>query len=113
MKIEETVKIFSKMRDIFQLGARRDYTSQQWEELMWTWTDIFSGEDVDRVWAGVRRYAHDGGIYWPYPAEVADAMPLLYPMDPDDIDGMVYMTVGQARTRDRLYDERRKLRAGG
>jgi hypothetical protein len=114
MKIEDMVKLFGKMREIFYIGStRRDYTSEQWEDLMWMWTDIFSGEDPERVWAGVRRYAHDGGRYWPYPAEVADAMPLCYPADPEDIDGMMYMTVGQARARDQLYDERRKLRAGG
>lgn len=39
------------------------------------WLSIFRGDDPLHFSAAINRYIHDGGVFWPYPGEIADLMP--------------------------------------
>lgn len=108
MTQKEIANIFEKMRLLVILTeAQRAYTAPQWRDLVGLWHSIFASEYYTHVWAGIRRYIHDGGKFWPYPGEIIASMPAGDP-DADALRDLKYETRAQAKAR-RERDENRRV----
>lgn len=68
--------LFASMRGMFRLTREQsEFSAHDWSALLESWCGVFAADRYEHVWAGVRMYARNGGVYWPYPGEIADMMP--------------------------------------
>lgn len=106
MTHDETISLFDFMKKSCKMTAAVcAYDSEGWAIAVHAWECVFASDTYERVLAGVRRYIHDGGRWWPYPGEVADCMPTA---DADDeaIRTLRFFT----RAQERRESERRAKR---
>jgi hypothetical protein len=101
MTRKEMQNLFDALRRmVCMTEAQRAYDARAWRDCVSLWHGIFAGDSYETVWAGVRRYIHDGGRYWPYPGEIADLMPA-YDVDVQALCELRYTTRAAARARDK------------
>lgn len=75
MSEHELSELFYTMRVMFCIPAyMQEFTSMQWKVLKDVWRDVFKEESIDAIWDAVRKYARDGGKFWPYPGEIGNIM---------------------------------------
>lgn len=75
MSDTELSELFYTMRVMFCIPAyMQSFTSTQWKLLKDVWRGVFGAESIESVWDAVRKYARDGGKFWPYPGEIGNIL---------------------------------------
>lgn len=71
MSERELSELFDTMRIMFCIpGYMQEFSAEKWRVLKNVWRGVFGAESIENVWNAVRKYASEGGKYWPYPGEI-------------------------------------------